>query len=71
MNVSLPDDFDKIIRYAFQRGIGIHYPAKSGTAQSPFENNGNIVGNCDEFLYLGGNEQSTLKYVSGFGQGNH
>ena len=23
-------------RYAFQRGIGIHYPAKSGTAQSPF-----------------------------------
>lgn len=23
-----------------------------------------IVGNCDEFLYLGGNEQSTHKYVS-------
>jgi len=24
----------------------------------------NILGNCDEFLYLGGNEQSTHKYVS-------
>ena len=24
----------------------------------------NIVGNCDEFLYLGGNEQSTHEYVS-------
>ena len=23
-----------------------------------------IVGNCDEFLYLGGNEQSTYKFVS-------
>ena len=23
-----------------------------------------LVGNCDEFLYLGGNEQSTHKYVS-------
>ena len=23
-----------------------------------------ITGNCDEFLYLGGNEQSTHKYVS-------
>ena len=23
-----------------------------------------IVGNCDEFLYLGGNEQSSHKYVS-------
>jgi type IV secretion system protein VirD4 len=23
-----------------------------------------IIGNCDEFLYLGGNEQSTHKYVS-------
>ena len=23
-----------------------------------------VVGNCDEFLYLGGNEQSTHKYVS-------
>ena len=25
---------------------------------------GSIVGNCDEFLYLGGNEQETFKYVS-------
>lgn len=25
---------------------------------------GTIVGNCDEFLYLGGNEQSTHEYVS-------
>ena len=25
-----------------------------------------ICGNCDEFLYLGGNEQSTHKYVSEF-----
>ena len=23
-----------------------------------------IIGNCDEFLYLGGNEQGTHKYVS-------
>ena len=26
--------------------------------------NAQIVGNCDEFLYLGGNEQGTHKYVS-------
>lgn len=24
----------------------------------------NITGNCDTFLYLGGNEQSTFEYVS-------
>lgn len=29
------------------------------------KNNGKVLyGNCDEFLYLGGNEQSTHKYVS-------
>lgn len=29
------------------------------------KNNGKVLyGNCDEFVYLGGNEQSTFKYVS-------
>ena len=49
------------------RSRGYRYPlsCKSGAAQSLFEKQWeSIVGNCDEFLYLGGNEQSTHKYVS-------
>ena len=56
-NVSLPDDFDKILSVMRSRELSVSIILQN-LAQLK------IVGNCDEFLYLGGNEQSTHKYVS-------
>ena len=41
--------------------ISIRYSQLKALFEKQWES---IVGNCDEFLYLGGNEQSTHKYVS-------
>ena len=51
--------------HAVQRSERIHHPAESGAVKSLFEKQWeSIMGNADEFLYLGGNEQGTHKYVS-------
>lgn len=65
-NVSLPDDFDKILSVMRSRGVFVSIILQNlAQLKSLFEKNWeSIVGNCDEFLYLGGNEQSTHKYVS-------
>ena len=73
-NVSLPDDFDKILSVMRSRGVSVSIILQNlAQLKALFEKQWeSIVGNCDEFLYLGGNEQSTHKYVSElFGQGNH
>ena len=65
-NVSLPDDFDKILSVMRSRQVSVSIILQNlAQLKSLFEKQWeSIVGNCDEFLYLGGNEQSTHKYVS-------
>ena len=65
-NVSLPDDFDKILSVMRSRAISVSIIIQNlAQLKSLFEKQWeSIIGNCDEFLYLGGMEQSTHKYIS-------
>lgn len=65
-NVSLPDDFDKILSVMRSRNVSVSIILQNiAQLKALFEKQWeSIMGNCDEFLYLGGNEQSTHKYVS-------
>jgi len=65
-NVSLPDDFDKILSVMRSRSVSVSIILQNlAQLKALFEKQWeSIVGNCDEFLYLGGNGQSTHKYVS-------
>jgi type IV secretion system protein VirD4 len=65
-NVSLPEDFDKILSVMRSRGVSVSIILQNmAQLKALFEKHWeSICGNCDEFLYLGGNEQSTHKYVS-------
>lgn len=65
-NVSLPDDFDKILSVMRSREVSVSIILQNlAQLKALFEKQWeSIVGNCDEFLYLGGNEQSTHKYIS-------
>jgi len=65
-NVSLPDDFEKILSVMRSRNISVSIILQNiSQLKALFEKQWeSIIGNCDEFLYLGGNEQSTHKYVS-------
>ena len=65
-NVSLPNDFDKILSVMRSREVSVSIILQNlAQLKALFEKQWeSIVGNCDSFLYLGGNEQSTHKYVS-------
>ena len=65
-NVSLPDDFDKILSVMRSRGVSVSIILQNlAQLKALFEKQWeSIVGNCDEFLYLGGNESSTHKLIS-------
>lgn len=65
-NVSLPDDFSKILAVMRSRSVFVSIILQNIAAlKALFEKEWEaIIGNCDEFLFLGGNEQSTHKYVS-------
>jgi type IV secretion system protein VirD4 len=68
-NIALPDEFDKVLSTMRSRGISASIILQNlaqlkglfKASQSAWET---IVGNCDSFLYLGGNEKSTHDYVS-------
>jgi type IV secretion system protein VirD4 len=65
-NVSLPSDFDKILAVMRSRGLSVSIIIQNmAQLKALFEKEWeSIVGNCDGFLYLGGNELSTHEYVS-------
>ena len=65
-NVSLPDDFDKLLATMRSRNVFVSIIIQNiAQLKNLFEKQWeSILGNCDEFLYLGGNEQSTHEYVS-------
>ena len=65
-NVALTDEFDKLLSTMRSREISVSIIIQNlAQLKALFEKQWeSIVGNCDEFLYLGGNEQSTHEYVS-------
>lgn len=65
-NVSLPNDFDKILSVMRSREISVSIILQNlAQLKALFEKQWeSLIGNCDTFLYLGGNEQGTHKYVS-------
>ena len=65
-NVALPDEFEKLLSTMRSREISVSIILQNlAQLKALFEKQWeSIVGNCDEFLYLGGNEQSTHEYVS-------
>lgn len=65
-NVSLPDDFDKILAVMRSRGLFVSIILQNlSQLKALFEKQWeSIAGNCDHFLYLGGNEKETHKYIS-------
>lgn len=65
-NVALPDEFDKLLstmrlRLIFVSIIIQNLAQIKGLYKDSWES---IVGNCDTLYYLGGNEQSTHKFMS-------
>ena len=65
-NVSLPSDFDKLLATMRSRNISVSIILQNiAQLKALFEKEWeSIAGNCDEFLYLGGNETSTHKLIS-------
>ncbi len=65
-NVALPDEFDKLLSTMRSRLISVSIIIQNlaqikALYKDTWES---IVGNCDEMYYLGGNEQSTHKFMS-------
>lgn len=65
-NVALPNGFDSLLSTMRQRWIFCSIVLQNLTQlKTLYEKEWeSIAGNCDSFLYLGGNEQSTHEYVS-------
>ena len=65
-NVSLPEDLSKILAVMRSRNVYVSIILQNVAAlKALFEKEWeSILGNCDEFLYLGGNETSTHKLIS-------
>lgn len=65
-NCGIPSELEKIFATCRSRNISISAVLQNiSQLKALFEKQWeSIIGNCDEFLYLGGNEQSTHKYVS-------
>lgn len=65
-NVALPEDFDKLLATMRSREISVSIIVQNmAQLKALFKDSWeSIVGNCDELLYLGGNEAGTHKYIS-------
>lgn len=65
-NVSLPNEFEKILATCRSRSIYCSIIIQNmSQLKALFKDSWeSLVGNCDGFLYLGGNEKETHKYVS-------
>lgn len=65
-NIAIPDDFEKDLSTMRSRGVSVSIILQNmAQLKALFEKQWeSICGNCDEFLYLGGNELGTHEYVS-------
>ncbi len=65
-NVALPDDFEKILATMRSRSISCSIIIQNMSQLKALfkDSHESLAGNCDELLYLGGNEKETHKYLS-------
>ena len=65
-NVVLPDNFERVLATMRSRRISVSIIIQNmAQLKALFKDSWeSVVGNCDTFLYLGGNEQSTHEYIS-------
>ena len=65
-NVALPEEFDKLLATMRSRRIFVSIIIQNLAQIKALYKDAweSIVGNCDELYYLGGNEQSTHKFMS-------
>ena len=65
-NVALPDNFERVLATMRSRRISVSIIIQNmAQLKALFKDSWeSVVGNCDTFLYLGGNEQSTHEYIS-------
>lgn len=65
-NIKMPHDYKRILATCRSRGIYcVMFLQSLSQMKELFTNDGweGIIGNCDVFLYLGGNEPSTFEYL--------
>lgn len=65
-NVKLPEDYEKILATCRSRAIYCSMIVQNmSQIKALFKDSWeSLVGNCDELIYLGGNEKETHKYIS-------
>lgn len=65
-NVSLPSNFEELLSTMRSRGISVSIILQNrAQLESKFEKQWkSIIGNCDETVFLGANEDDTFKYIS-------
>ncbi len=65
-NVALPDNFERLLATMRSRRISVSIIIQNmAQLKALFKDSWeSLVGNCDTFLYLGGNEQATHEYIS-------
>uniref|UniRef100_UPI003FEEC21E VirD4-like conjugal transfer protein, CD1115 family n=1 Tax=Coprococcus sp. TaxID=2049024 RepID=UPI003FEEC21E len=66
-NIALPENFPKVLATMRKRLMSaVIIIQNMAQIKGIYKEDGweNIVGNCDVFIYLGGNEPSTFKYIS-------
>lgn len=66
VNVAQPDNYLQILRTARSRNIGCSIVVQGLSAIKAMYKDSweEIIGNCDAFLFLGGNDQESLTYIS-------
>lgn len=64
--MALPDDFEKVLATMRSRSISCSIIVQNMSQIKALfkDSHESLVGNCDELLYLGGNEKETHKYLS-------
>lgn len=66
-NIKMPANFERIMATCRSRGIYCVPMLQSLAQMKTIFTDGaweGVVGNCDSFLYLGGNEESTFEYIT-------
>ena len=65
-NVALPNDFQALLSTMRSRGVFVSIILQNlAQLKALFKDDWeSIIGNCDQFLYLGNNEQGTHEYIS-------
>lgn len=65
-NIALPDDFERILATCRSREISCNIVLQNlAQIKALFKDSWeNLVGNCDTFLFLGGNEPGTFEHLS-------